>query len=457
MKQVLHIFQKDVRHYWRESAVSIALMAAFAWNEVRGWAYGGSLTAATDIRGFFSYGFLSGLVDVLVPLAWALVTVRVIQGEALVGDRQFWITRPYQWKQLLAAKVLFTLACINLPLLILDIFLLTKAGFAPSHYLLGLLWLQLLTALFVVLPIMVLATITASIWQFGVALLVIALYMIGMAALSDQVPSSSFSSSMADGLQTVLLFGACIGVVLLQYARRKTAGSRWLLIGFAAVPLLVLVATPYQTVVAHQYPQLGAGQQPPVQLTVLSPPKKDIADKENEAKKVNIQIPLGVSGMPDDTIVVMSGVMVAIWAPDGARWNSGWQSHGITLFQEQKRTQITFDLKKNFFERVKSSPVKARISLPHRLSRREQAPLCHAGRRVPNAGCGPVFCARGICAGDSLSRGIANSFFPVDNFGLIRDHLSCSGRRVSGQAWGDCTRLASKFRFRTSGVRHQSS
>ena len=38
MKQVLNIFKKDVRHYWHEIVVSIALLAAFARYDVRSWA-----------------------------------------------------------------------------------------------------------------------------------------------------------------------------------------------------------------------------------------------------------------------------------------------------------------------------------------------------------------------------------------------------------------------------------
>jgi hypothetical protein len=30
MKQILNIFRKDLRRYWRESAVSVALLVAYA-------------------------------------------------------------------------------------------------------------------------------------------------------------------------------------------------------------------------------------------------------------------------------------------------------------------------------------------------------------------------------------------------------------------------------------------
>src|SRR5690242_10231676 len=132
MKQVFHIFRKDVRHYWPETAASVALVVAFGWNEMRTWAHDDDF--AVGIGGFFGYRFLSGFVVALVPIAWSFLAVRVIQGESLVGDRQFWVTRPYEWKKLLAAKMFFVLSFINLPLFALDVFLLAKAGFMPTKY-----------------------------------------------------------------------------------------------------------------------------------------------------------------------------------------------------------------------------------------------------------------------------------------------------------------------------------
>jgi ABC-type transport system involved in multi-copper enzyme maturation permease subunit len=117
MKQIFNIFRKDLRRFWREIAVSLALLVMYSWNDARGWAGEGNVGYA-GIGALISYQFLSGLVVVLLPIAWAFLIVRVIQGEALVGDRQFWITRPYEWKKLLAAKVLFVAFTINVPLLI---------------------------------------------------------------------------------------------------------------------------------------------------------------------------------------------------------------------------------------------------------------------------------------------------------------------------------------------------
>ncbi len=369
MKQVLNIFKKDARHYWHEIVVSIALLAAFARYDVRSWANESLVGYAYEAGSFFfDSRLLSGLVDVLLPISWAFVIVRVIQGESLVGDRQFWVTRPYEWKKLLAAKILFILVFINLPLLITDMFLLAKAGFSPTHYVVGLLWMQAMIALGLLL-IAALAAVTASVVQFGLALLVVVLYLVGMVFLSEQIPSSSFSSSMGDAVQTALLIATPLAVILLQYSRRKTAKSRLLIVGFAAVLLLILVGTPYRTVVAHQYPRLQAGEQPPLQLALLPPAKQTDGSVPADEKEVEVVIPFSVSGVADDSIVTLNGAMVVIEAPDGLHWDSGWRSKGWSLFHEDKGITIRFTLKKKLFERIKSLPVKAHISLALTVSR----------------------------------------------------------------------------------------
>ena len=75
MRPVLHVFLKDLRHYWRESAVSAGLLVAFAWNEMRGWAHDDAL--AVGLVGFFSFGFLSGLVVALVPGPFTVIALRL--------------------------------------------------------------------------------------------------------------------------------------------------------------------------------------------------------------------------------------------------------------------------------------------------------------------------------------------------------------------------------------------
>ncbi len=100
-----------------------------------------------------------------------------------------------------------------------------------------------------------------------------------------------------------------------------------------------------------------------MQLALLPAESSSTAEVSDREDEIVIAIPLSTSGIPDDSIVVLSGVMVSLEAPSGWRWKSGWKSSGSSLFPDQKNTQITFTLKKKDFERVQRDSVNARISL----------------------------------------------------------------------------------------------
>ena len=218
MNQVLHIFRKDARHHWPEIAASLALLASFVWVEMREWAYPDVM--ATGLAAVVVSGLLGQLVVPLLPLSWMFLIVRAVQGESLVGDRQFWITRPYDWKNLAAAKFLFILAFICIPLFIAHIFLLAKAGFSPLSYITGLLWLQLFWMLILFLPTAALATVTRSIAQMLLALLFVVLFAITMGVTSQFIPNSGFASASANVI-FLLTFVTVCAVLLQQYSLRK--------------------------------------------------------------------------------------------------------------------------------------------------------------------------------------------------------------------------------------------
>jgi len=140
MTQIFNIFKKDARRHWPEIVISLALMGLSTRVLLRelNHPFGGLRTVAV---GFIFSQIERGMVT-LVPIAWLLLITRVIQGESLVGDRQFWVTRPYDWRKLLAAKALFIGAFISVPVLIQDAVILAATGFHPTAYLSGLLYIQ---------------------------------------------------------------------------------------------------------------------------------------------------------------------------------------------------------------------------------------------------------------------------------------------------------------------------
>ena len=70
--------------------------------------------------------------------------------------------RPYDWKKLLGAKALFLVAFLYLPLLIAQCLLLFSAGFRPLSFIPGLLFNLLLITGILVLPLMAIASVTAT-------------------------------------------------------------------------------------------------------------------------------------------------------------------------------------------------------------------------------------------------------------------------------------------------------
>lgn len=98
MRQILHVFRKDLRHFWPESLAVLGLSLAFALTYPHTWGFFSSYDddAAGFHLNFRQWGMLANTVIVLLPVAWLVLVARVIHDENLVGARQFWITRPYR-------------------------------------------------------------------------------------------------------------------------------------------------------------------------------------------------------------------------------------------------------------------------------------------------------------------------------------------------------------------------
>jgi hypothetical protein len=133
MQQALHIFRKDARYLRLEIALSVAL--AF-------------------------------LLPGLWPVAAAFLIARLIHAEAIPGDNQFWITRPYRWTSLLAAKLLSILVFVNLPMFAGQFFKVLSAGFPLHSIWPGLAWSQILLFACLSIPIAAVAAITPGIVPF---------------------------------------------------------------------------------------------------------------------------------------------------------------------------------------------------------------------------------------------------------------------------------------------------
>jgi hypothetical protein len=359
MSQILRIFRKDVRHFWIEILASVLALSAYIWRVLHEWA---NPLAASDLP-----NFLRGLLMALGPMSWCLLVVRVIQDETLVGDRQFWVTRPYEWKKLLAAKVLFVLLFVNVPLLVANAIFLRNSGFSPTGYLVGLLWIQLSIIVVLVLPAACVSVVTSTVVQVILWTLGIGTYIAAVASLSSLIPDSHIptpSSGSSEVISMGLFAAALLGIVLWQYTQRRPWIPRVFIFGIAVVLAGAgLMPTTTAKQIARAYPPLTGGEQPPFRLTPV-PPKpsaEDPSQSQATEKKLELSIPIRFTGVAADSLVAVAGTRVTIRTRNGDQFTSKWVNDGTEVWPGEQTDSVSSEIDRSFFEQTRFVPVSLRI------------------------------------------------------------------------------------------------
>jgi len=350
MKQVLHIFTKDVRRFWPEILISLGITAAFVLIEPMNSRNG-------------SLALLAGLLSLLVPVSWWVLIARVIHEERLVGDRQFWITRPYEWKRLLGSKVLFLLAFLCLPLLLAQGLMLAEAGFQPLSFVHGLLYSLFLCTAIIALPLAAFAVVTSTFARMTLTMLGVLLAVatgVTVAMLWFFPNGAGMPFPLRDGVNiSIYLAGVTIAIPL-AYALRKPWLSRLLLI---AVPVLAgsicLFASHFDRAqVEHRYrPTHDAA---PVQLAYVSGAvfNSYSASSTFGRPQVPVSFVLAEWGVAQDKAVLGDGIRAELTGPDGSHWESGWMKQEWNRFLPgYSRFNATVMVPVEVYNKFQSKPV----------------------------------------------------------------------------------------------------
>jgi hypothetical protein len=323
MIQSLHIFRKDLRHLWLDLLLYAALLVAcsvvtpMTWNEAN--------MSNTPLQLF------AGLLKVLIPLIWLVLISRLIHDEALVGDTQFWITRPYRWTSLLSAKLIFLLFCVVLPFAVMQWALVLQAGANPLHAISGQLLVLLSTTLIVWLPFTVAASVKSVVQRMFLWLLAIVIvWGAVLTALGSSVgPRMPFP--LAAELMAIVIGALLVGTLVYQYASRDTRRSR---AAFVAITVLFVamfwsleegeIAALVNFSVRRHYPLSTNG---PLQL-VFNPnviPSQDAGKGAHTIGKLVIaRLPITLQGPVPITQLDHQNVSFVIDAP-GYRYTSPWR------------------------------------------------------------------------------------------------------------------------------------
>src|SRR5258708_1677336 len=334
MRQALHIFKKDVRYLWYEIAVTLALVVVMV---------------------FYSW------LEFMVPISWCILTARLIYAEPLPGDRLFWVTRPYSWKSLLAAKVLFILVFVNLPMIVADIIILFKNGFPIFDNLPGVAWSQVLLTSVFVLPVVILASITTSLMQLVLAVLVLVLLPLSplwhISQVSDWQGLEWILQSLLVG--TFVLAGVII--VLRQYRLRRTAMARTLAAGSLLLVALEFVFFPWDTAFKAQS-LFSKVRIDPAAVHISLDPGRGILPQQMwaGASSIWIHFPIQITGLGGGVDARADAVQISLEA-DGGRSRTGIMQG--TLFSDGGNNfRLTFQMPRSSFERMKSQPVTIRTT-----------------------------------------------------------------------------------------------
>ena len=388
MNLILHIFRKDARHLYPEIAITLVFTVAFAWVAPVQWldgSYGGVLFA----RGIASV--LAPLLRVFLPVIWLVLITRLVQDESLVGDKQFWVTRPYTWPTLLAAKIMFLLVFLYLPLILMQIYLLHHAGLNVRAALPDLLLYQLRLTVIYFLPVFAIATVTATFARQFVTVLAGLAYLGLVSAAWSTLLNNRIYALDIHIVITVLAAMILLTVVLLQYARRRTLISRLVLIGLPILLAIVALGASAKMLVEREYPVAmnkyvtGVDLNPLKQQPTSGVPYTD-------GGEVRLNLPILLRGVPSGTGLDWKGVSMSLAAKDGFHWSLPYSAlGGSTTVSNTSFWEVRLPVA--VFERIMNTPVNVSISVLVQEDRNSDLQTLTAeepGFAVPGRGLCPV-------------------------------------------------------------------
>ena len=373
LPQPLHIFRKDLTHLWPEIVFVLALFAGFAALAPSGWT-GSPYAVVVGIGAF--------ILKLLMVVSWLVLIARAIQDESLVGDRQFWTSRPYHWAKLLAAKVILILTCIYLPFFLMQVYLLKHTGLHPTLVLPALLHNLLLLTVVVVIPLAALSAVTST---FPRVLLTFVAALLGMLILFALIFYKNFLEMQPPHIEwffdaVFIILPAC--ALIFQYKTRKTLVARLILGATPILGALIFLLAPSSAVIARSYPTLSGGSAPTLTSVADKFPTPPIDPNSRLAtfrSYVTISLPVSVANVDKDVNFLVTGSRVTLTG-QGVNYTSPYLAsvRPAQIGGERPFTLLTFLVPEDLFNRISKSPVDLHLELAAEQFKIEKPSTWHA-------------------------------------------------------------------------------
>ncbi len=271
MRKVLAIFRKDVRRLWPQIAIFLCLLAILntgPWV----WAYWPEPRNA--------YPEFFDQVTCLLA-CYYLVAAAVLQ-ESPAGDRQYWLTRPFSARHLLAEKTIFIAVFVNLAVLLAQIAALLSLGIPPLAHLDALFGSQVYLCTAFLLPA---GAVFASTRNFRQLLLVGLLVLAVYGWLANQVPIAwTAPDRLGPATRHAVLALAAGSVICFHYTRRGALLS-WTVLGAMFALFILLVHNTTRAAPTLREVRIS------LDTAALRPRIRDLRSRP-------VEIPLRIEGIP---------------------------------------------------------------------------------------------------------------------------------------------------------------
>jgi hypothetical protein len=315
---ILHIFRKDFRLLWPLILMVAAIQFANA----------GVRFALGHFGDPPQLAFIADLVSSAMFLGLALLIVTAVHHDPVPGVHQDWLIRPIARGDLILAKLLFVLVAVHGPMMVADLAHAVLAGipiadaFSATLIRSGVLFLSF------DLPMVALATVTATMTEalggaLAIWLLVLAGLVVGSAVHGGPPPlAGSGLQWMTPTYWSLLALFAAAIIIPLQYFRRSTRHARRVALGAIILAPLLSFSSWASAFAVQQWLSPDPAAARPIAIMFDAKAGKLVA-APFAVPRGTIALPIGVSGLAPNSIVRNDRAIVRIIDHDGGILFSG--------------------------------------------------------------------------------------------------------------------------------------